>query len=224
MLPVGAILIGGDETIPMSDMLFGAIGLIIFLAVVFAAGFVFYKFQNARMAGKWGPLVGLVNGKVVGDGGGGATSWLMGTYKGRKVQAATTPNRNVYSSTGDMDSSNARYNDFEVALADERGRHDWNITYDRKFLGMGQEGWRVQSADPSVQSALDAAGVVSLVAPFGIPTSHISLPVIEFNRREELLRYRYDAGSSWTPPPQVFMEHLEMLLRLADVNTRVNTP
>lgn len=206
----------------MSDMVFGAIGLIIFLVVVFAAGYVFYKFQNARMAGKWGPLVGLVNGKVVGDGGGGATSWLVGTYKGRKVQAAMTPNRNVYSSAGDMDSS-ASYNDFEVALADERGRHDWNVTYDRKFLGRGQEGWRVQSADPSVQSALDAAGVISLVAPFGIPSSHITLPLLEFNRREELLRYRYDTGASWTPSAQMFVEHLEMLLKVGEINKRVNS-
>lgn len=205
----------------MSDMLFGIIVLVIFLAIVFVGGYFLYKFKNSRLTKAWGPLVHIVDGKVVGDGGGGATSWLVGTYKGRKVQAAMTPNRNVYSSTGDMDSS-ASYNDFEVALADVKGKQDWNVTYVRKIMGMGKEGWRVQSADPSVQAGLDAAGVIPLVAPFGIPTSHITLPTLEFNRREELLRYRYDAGSSWTPSPQVFVEHLEMLLQLADVNTRVN--
>ncbi len=105
---------------------------------------------------------------------------------------------------------------------DVTGKHDWNITFDRKWLGMGKEGWRVQSTDPSVQAALDAAGVVSVLAPYGEPPSHFSLPTLEFNRREGLLRYRYDAGSSWTPSPQMFVEHLEMLQNFADINKRVN--
>ena len=66
----------------MSDMLFGAIGLVIFLVVVFIAGYFLYKFKNARLTTAWGPLVGLVNGEVVGDGGGAASSWLSGTYQG----------------------------------------------------------------------------------------------------------------------------------------------
>ncbi|WP_374687706.1 hypothetical protein [Promineifilum sp.] len=53
----------------MSDTLFGIIGLAIFLVVVFVAGYFLYKFKNARLTGAWGPLVGLVNGQVVGDGG-----------------------------------------------------------------------------------------------------------------------------------------------------------
>ena len=203
----------------MSHILFGAIGLVIFLAIVFVGGYFLYKFKNSRLTKAWGPLVQIVDGKVVGDGGGGATSWLVGTYKGRKVQASMVPGRNMYSSD---ESSGAKYNYFEVALADVTGKHDWNITFDRKWLGMGKEGWRVQSTDPSVQAALDAAGVVSVLAPYGEPPSHFSLPTLEFNRREGLLRYRYDAGSSWTPSPQMFVEHLEMLQNFADINKRVN--
>ncbi|HRO24233.1 MAG TPA: hypothetical protein PLR07_08070 [Promineifilum sp.] len=62
----------------MSDMVFGAIGLIIFLALIFVAGALLYKLVNARFNRAWGPLMPLI--KVVGDGGGGATSWLVGTY------------------------------------------------------------------------------------------------------------------------------------------------
>ena len=203
----------------MSDTLFGIIGLVIFLAVVFVGGYLLYKLKNARFTRAWGPLVQLVNGKVVGDGGGGATSWLVGTYKGRKVQASMVPDRNMYSLD---DTSGAKYNYFEVALADESGNHDWSVTFDRKFLRRGQEGWRVQSKDPSVQAGLNAAGLISLIAPFGEPASHFDLAPLEFSRREGLLRYRYDAGPSWTPSAQVFAQHLDMLLKVADINKRVN--
>lgn len=75
----------------MSDMLLGACGLILFLAVIFVAGYFLYKFKNARLTNAWGPLVSLVNGKVVGDGGGGTSSWLSGTYQGRPVVAKLAP-------------------------------------------------------------------------------------------------------------------------------------
>lgn len=205
----------------MSDMIFGTIWLVIFLVVVFVIGYFFYKFKNSRLTKAWGPLVDLVNGKVVGDGGGGATSWLEGTYKDRKVQASMVPDRNMYSSSSG-DSSGPKYNYFAVSLAGVTGKHDWNVNYNRKLLGMGQEGWRVQSPDPSVQAALDAAGVVSFVAPYGEPPNHFNLPTLDFNRREGLLRYQFDSGSSWTPSPQLFTEQLEMLLRVADINKQVN--
>lgn len=207
----------------MSDMVFGAIGLVIFLAVAFVGGYFLYKFKNARMGKAWGPLVQFVDGKVVGDGGGGATSWLVGTYKGRKVQASMVPDRNVYSSIGDSSSSGAKYNYFEVGLADEPGLHDWSVTFDRKFLGRGREGWRVQAANPATQSALEAAGIISVIAPYGEPATHFSLATLDYNRREKLLLYRYDAGSSWTPSPRVFAEQLEMLLKVSAINAQVNT-
>jgi hypothetical protein len=203
----------------MSDILFGAVGLVIFLAVAFVGGYLLYKVKNARFSKAWGPLVQLVDGKVVGDGGGGATSWLVGIYKGRKVQAGMVPDRNMYSSD---DSSNAKYNYFEVALSDEPGKHDWSVTFDRKFLGLGQEGWRVQTKDPMLEAGLKDANVISLVSAYGEPASHFDLPPLEFVRREGLLRYRYDAGSSWTPSVQVFAQHLEMLLKVAEINKQVN--
>lgn len=204
----------------MSDILFGAIGLVIFLVVAFVGGYFLYKFKNSRLTQAWGPLVQLVNGKVVGDGGGGATSWMVGTYKGRKVQASMVPDRNMYSSD---DSSNEKYNYFEVALADEPGKHDWRVTYDRKFIGLGQEGWRVQTKDPTLEAGLKAANVIALVSAYGEPATHFDLPPLEYVRREGLLRYRYDAGSSWTPPAQVFVQQLDMLLKVAEINKRVNS-
>lgn len=78
-------------------MLFGVVVLAIFLVVVFALGFLISRFKNARFEKEWQPLVPLINGKVVNDGGGAATSWLTGTYQGKSVYASMIPKRNRYS-------------------------------------------------------------------------------------------------------------------------------
>ena len=157
----------------MSDMVFGAMGLSSFLAVSFIAGYFLYMFKNARFKNAWGPLVSLVDGKVVDDGGGGATSWLVGSYKGWKVQASMTPGRNMYSQN---DSSGPKYNYFEIALADVPGKHDWSVIYDRKILGVGQTGWRVKSEDPAMEESLTAAALRSLLFPFAAPANSFTFP------------------------------------------------
>jgi hypothetical protein len=75
------------------DLLFGAAVLIPFLIAVFAAGFVISRFKNRRFTAAWAPLVPIIGGKVVDDGGGAATSWLTGTFQGRSVHAVMIPNR-----------------------------------------------------------------------------------------------------------------------------------
>lgn len=75
------------------DMLFGSFVLVIFLIFVFAAGFLLNRFKNRRFHQAWLPLVPLLNGKIIDDGGGAATSWLSGTYRGQPVRAAMIPNR-----------------------------------------------------------------------------------------------------------------------------------
>lgn len=201
-------------------MVLGAIVLAIFLVVVFVAGYFFYKFKNARLTNAWEPLVGLVEGQVVGDGGGGATSWLTGIYQGRNVQASITPDRNMYS--GDDAGGGHRYHYFDVALADTPGRHDWSVEFNRSILGTGQAGWRVRARDAALQTALEAAGVVSLVAPLGQPPQHLAGPTLNFDSRTNLLRYAADNGATWTPTPQQFTDLLEMLLKAAAINARVN--
>ena len=207
----------------MSDFLLGAIGLVLFLAVVFAAGYVFYRFKNARLASEWGPLVAMVNGKVVGDGGGGATSWLVGTYKGRPIQASIVPDHNMYSSLTDTGSSpSERYNYFEVALTDVPGAADWRIAHGQKTLGIGQEGWRLQSADPAVEAGLTAANVVALVAAQGTPPRHMNLPIVQYQRSQGQLLYRADVSPRRAPTPEQFGQLVDMLLQLMEVNARVN--
>lgn len=207
----------------MSDLMLGTLVLIPFLVFIFVAGYFIYRFKNARLASAWGPLVALVNGKVVGDGGGGATSWLVGTYQGRAVQASIVPDRNMYSGADAGGSGpGERYNYFEVALSDVPGGQDWRVTHGEKILGLGQEGWRVQSADPAVEAGLNAANVLALLTPFGVPPPYLRFPILEYQRGQKLLQYRADITPRRAPTPEQFAQLMAMLQQAAEINARVN--
>lgn len=200
----------------MADMVYGAIGLVIFLVVVFIAGYFLYKFKNARLTSAWGPLVGLVNGKVVGDGGGAASSWLTGTYRGRAIAAKIAPKLNKHEDGGD------HYNYFDVALRQAPGKVDWNVGYSRAILGMGQSGWQVKAKDAALEAALRAAGVAALVAPFGETPAHFIGESLTYSAREQLLRYQTDITPRVAPTPQEFTAMLDMLFQVDEINRRVN--
>jgi len=203
----------------MSDMLFGAFVLVLFLVVAVVAGYFFYKFKNARLANAWGPLVGLVNGKVVGDGGGGASSWLSGTYQGRPVVAKLAPDLNAGSAN---DSSGLKYNYFDVALTNVPGRQDWSIDYVRGALGLGKAEWRVVTKDPALEAALSAAQVINHVAPLGDPPGYFLMPTVNFSRHDQTLRYRADISPYVAPPPERFLKMVALLQQLAEINAQVN--
>lgn len=200
----------------MSDTLLGIVILAGFLIIVFVAGYFLYKFKNARLASAWGPLAGLINGRVTGDGGGAATSWLSGAYRGRPVVAALSPNLNQHEDGG------AKYNYFEVALTELPGRHDWSVKYNRSILGIGQTGWQIDADDPALAEALRSAAVVSLVAPFGETPSHFMRPTLVYSRRERALRYRTDITPLLAPTPEQFTRLLEMLHSAAEINEQLN--
>lgn len=206
----------------MSDMLFGAIGLIIFLTVVFIAGYFFYKFKNARLTNAWGPLVGLVNGTVRGDGGGGTSSSLSGVYLGRPVVATLAPNLNE--STTDYTITGVKYNYFDVALTGVPGRQNWSVDYRYTVLGLGQPGWSVQSKDGALKAALEGAGVIDLVANFGQPPRHFHQPPVEYRQASKTLLYRADVSPVMAPAPQQFDQMMALLARLAEINAQVNAP
>ena len=181
-------------------MIFGSVVLVIFLVFVFALGKVIYTFKNARFAKAWLPLVPIIHGTVVGDGGGAATSWLTGTWQGRRVQASMIPGRNRYSGE-----SGSRYNHFAVELLDVPGHLDWRIGEDQ----------RIETKDPSLRQRLEASGILLMIEAFGSPT-------VEFNRRQGMLSFSEDAGSRWIPTPERFEAELGLLLRLAKANEEVN--
>lgn len=204
----------------MSDTLLGVCSLSIFIPFIIVMGYFIYKFKNARLTNAWGPLVALVNGKVVGDGGGGTSSWLSGTYQGRPVVAKLAPNLNE--STTDGTSSGVKYNYFDVALTGVRGRQQWAVDYSYGVLGLGRTGWHIQTKDSALQAALEAAGVIDLVANFGRPPHHLHQPPIEYSRSEESLRYRADIAPAVALTPQQFELVVALLIRLAEINGQVN--
>ncbi|HYE71934.1 MAG TPA: hypothetical protein VEF04_01330 [Blastocatellia bacterium] len=193
-----------------SDFIFGAFVLAIFLVFVFALGFLINKFKNARFTKAWSPLINIINGKVIEDGGGGATSYLLGTYRGRRMQASMSPDINRYSDGGD------KINYFEVAAMDVPGKEDWTLSYETAVLGFGQTGLQIKSKDKALEAALNQAGVISMIAGFGNPT-------IKYSRSSQKLTFSEDVTPQWIPTPDRFRAELELLLRLVEVNQTVNT-
>lgn len=190
-------------------MLFGGMVLAIFLVFVFLLGMVINRFKNARFRKAWAPLIPMIQGKVVEDGGGAATSWLAGTYRGKRVVASMVPDRNRY------DDGGHRYNYFEVALLDVSGQQDWTIEYQTAVLGFGQTGWRVVTKDKALEDRLTASGLLFTMPNFGSDG-------VRYRSRERKLLFTEDVTPRWIPTPERFQQELELLLTLAKVNEEVN--
>lgn len=200
-----------------SDVLFGIAVLIPFLIGIFVLGWLISRFKNRRFASAWRPLVSIIGGKVVEDGGGAATSWLTGTFEGRQVHASMTPNRNRHSDGG------ASYHHFEVTLQNVPGRVDWQVEYAAGMLGFGEQSWQIRADDPAVADRLQRSDVIDLIRPLAearaVPPW---LPTVKYSYRSSTVSYSEDAGTSWIPTPERFREQLALLIRLAQVNADVN--
>lgn len=189
-----------DQLVETPDMVLGTVILVLFLAFCFAAGKVLSGFKNARFTKAWSPLVPIIDGTVVHDGGGAATSWLVGTWQGRKVQASMSPGRNLYPEGG------MKFNEFGVELLDVPGGQDWRIANSR-----------IEIAEPALRQRLEASGILLMIQAFGAPA-------VSYSRSQKKLSYSEDAGSRWIPTPEHFRAELDLLLRLARVNEEVNPP
>jgi hypothetical protein len=200
-----------NQEVATGDLIFGAVVLIIFLIIVLVIGRFLSGLKNQRFSKAWQPLVPLINGKIIHDGGGAATSWLIGTYKGTAVQASMIPDRNLY-----QGESGSRYNYFEVKLMDIPGNQDWRIDYKMPLAGLGKEGWQIQSQNQTLQSRLQQSDVLSKLARFG-------RPMVEYKARLQTITYSEDISPRWVPTPEQFREELALLLQLAAINEETNS-
>jgi hypothetical protein len=200
-----------------SDILFGVAVLIPFMVGVFALGWAINRFKNRRFVTAWRPLVPLIGGTVVEDGGGAATSWLTGRFEGHRVYASMIPDRNRSQDGG------FKYHHFEAALQDVPGRVDWQVEYKAGLLGFGKESWQLQAEDPAVADRLLRAGVIELIRPLAearaVPPA---LPTVKYLRRDATISYSEDSGTTWIPSPDRFREQLALLVRLAQLNADGN--
>lgn len=196
-----------------NDMVFGSVVLSIFLVVVFALGYAINRIKNRRLASAWAPLAPIIGGQVVEDGGGAATSWLVGTFEGRRVAASITPARNRYS--GDDAGAGHRYNHFDVALADEPGAVDWSVEERATGLGFGRPEWQVLSRDPRLAKRLREAGMIAL--------AHEAQALrIQYTPGDRTLRLSQDLAARTAPAPEQFRRALDAVLRLSALHARCN--
>lgn len=192
------------------DILFGVAVFIPFMVAVFFLGWAINRFKNRRFTRAWAPLVPIIGGKITEDGGGASTSWLSGTWRGRRVWASMTPGRALHSGE-----SGVNYNEFEAAVLNLPGRHDWRIEWKPSIFGFGREGWQIETSDPGLEERLRAAGAMALVERMGFDT-------VTYKAREKNLRFSENAGSAWVPTPGRFQEELDVLLQLAEIQEKAN--
>lgn len=193
----------------MGDLVLGAVVLVVLAPVVLGAGYLLSRFRNARFAQAWVPLVPVIQGKVTGDDGGAATSWLTGTYKGLEVRASMTPN--VAKFTG----SRQQGNRFEIVLLAARGREDWFVEWQGGIPGLVTAEWRIRKASPDLAERLRAAGVVDLIA-------RLEGPSVEYRAKDGTLWLREDVTPLWVSPPERFRLELDTLWEVAAFNSREN--
>lgn len=183
------------------------IGLFIFALLIVAgvAAFVvwFVKRSNARYAEAWAALTPLV------EGGASKGSRMTGTYQGMPVAARVRP-------VSDSDNSSTTYF-FETSLTAAPVGRDWTIRHGgQKLLGFGEKVWHVSTKDDALKARLEGSGEFAEVARLGFPT------VTYKARRGELLYSEQVSGMFDIPRPERFSAQLELLARLARLNSRAN--
>jgi hypothetical protein len=189
----------------MSDFTLGLIVMPFFLVFIFTMGYVIYRVKNAAMTREWTPLRPLFDGggTVTGDGGGAATSYLTGTYRGRRVQASMSPDVAKYSGE-----SGSYVNLFTVALLDVPGTDNFRITEAPSLPRFWRSEWRVDAANEAVRAALEAARAVERVSAFGDAE-------VSYDRSTRTLRFVEDVRPLKVPPRDRFEQELDLLFNLA---------
>ncbi len=195
-----------NQEVPVSDIVFGGIVLVIFLVSALVIGRFLSAAKNRRFAAAWAPLIPFItNGTIHTDGSGATTSWLTGTIQGRQVQASMIPKRNRYTEASDS------YNYFDVALLAVPGQQDWRIVYQTAALGIGHTGWHISIKDPMLAARLHESGIMATLA-------HLGSPTIEYTVRGGKLLYSEDVTPRWVPTPERFQTTLALLRQIAAIS------
>lgn len=198
-----------------SDIIFGAVVLVIILVLAYMAGRVTTNFKNKRFARAWSPLLSIVNGTVVDDYGAAASSYLTGTYKGWALQACSVPNMNESNRlTGE--STHHKYNYFDISLKNISGKSDWEVEYTRSLMGFGKAEWDISSADKELEERLRKNNLVEIILA---GRGH----EVRFTKAQKTLVYVEDITPRWTPEPAAFTNTLEIMMRLVKLNDQINS-
>ena len=195
------------------DMIYGATVLAVALPVLYGIGRIVGRVKNGRFERAWRPLLATIDGaEVVADrGGGAASSWLTGTYRGAAVFAHMTPDVRH----GGQIHTVGLENRWEAGVRDLPGARDWSVRWSDSVLGIGTTGWTVRADDAALAAGLERAGVREIAAPLGRGT-------IEYRARPATLVLHQDIRPLRVPAPARFRQELDVLLELAAVVAPLN--
>lgn len=186
----------------MTDNLITVVGLIVFVYLCYRAGLIINKIKHWKYTREWQPLIRIIDGTVHQDPqGGGASSYLIGTWKGEAIHARMSPQVRTFG-------SDVIENRFSLALAGQDGRSSWHtMTFPELDL--------TSDDDPALAQRLRRAGVVPLLHNAAC-----------FNARYEAhtkcLFLEEVVTPLWVPPPQRFIVLLDLAVELARIQRIVN--
>lgn len=198
------------------DFVFGALLVALFVVFAVVAGYLITRFQQARYARAWKPLLDVVDGTVQPSTGGGANSPMRGTYKGYHIAGSMAP--------GASKGEDSRYNHFMLGITALPGARDWKLAYVHRFWPLGSAPtWRIESKDEALGGHLEAAGVARIIEQLGI-LPEAPDPPVSYSASAGSLLIQCDAGRDWIPSREYFVQLLETLVVLAKINAEVNPP
>jgi hypothetical protein len=196
------------------DFVFGAALVAVFVAFAIVLGYFITRFQQARYARAWKPLLDLVDGAVQPSSGGGADSPMRGTYKGYQIIGSIAP--------GASKGEDSRYNHFMVGITALPGARDWRLAYVHRLWPLGSaSSWRIESKDEALRGRLEAAEVAGIIEQLGI-LPEAPDPPVSYSATGRSLLIQCDAGPDWIPSREYFVQLLETLIVLAKINAAVN--
>jgi hypothetical protein len=185
----------------MIDNIITAVGLIVFVYLCYRVGLIVNKVKHRRFTREWQPLVAVIDGTVHEDPqGGGASSYLVGDWRGHAIHARMSPDVTSYEST-------VRENRFSIGVADQHGRASWNTL---TFPSL-----RVTSDDALLAERLRDAGVLELLRNAGCFD-------VRFEHHSHFLFVDEIVTPLWAPPPERFVVLLDLAVDLARVQRDVN--
>jgi hypothetical protein len=186
----------------MIDNIVTFIGIVVFVYLCYRVGLLINKVKYWRFTRAWQPLIEVVNGTVHEDPqGGGASSYLVGEWKGFAIHARMSPQVRTYG-------SDVIENRFVVGVAQQEGRASWRTV-------MFPELDLTSDSDPALAHDLRRAGVIALL-------QNAACSSARFEAHTNYLFLDEIVTPLWVPPPERFVVLLDVAVELARVQRDVN--
>lgn len=180
-------------------------GLVLFVVVAWQVGRVLNWFRHLRFTREWQPLIDVIGGTVHEDPqGGGATSWLVGSWKEHVIQASMTPQVRSFE-------WQHHENRFSVGVAGQRGAASWRAELSP---GVGSR-FEVQSDDAGLIERLERSDAERLMR-------EAECTVARFDRHSELLFVDENPTPALIPSRERFVRLLDVATGLARIQDVLN--